>query len=542
MKKSSGESVGTSRSFNLVDEPWIPVVDAADETCKVGLRELFERSEELVDLSVGTLERISLYRLLICIAQRALVCDEKGGGGLQNNDEDEWREAGERFVDAALVYLDQWRDRFDLWGDQPFLQVKALTSAKKKKDEKNKTDKLDFGLAAGNNKTLFDQASTPEGREHESDWLARNLLVYLAFSSSGTIGKATIGKRETGGNSKNAPCVERCMLFTFLKGKNLRQTIAWNMIPFDDEDLGTPAWEYDDWVSESAMEELAESYAGRLVPVARFVRLEEDGQNVVLADGVTYPQFNPKKHWVNREPMAAIIETGDKKEPWNYVKIDPDRRPWRSLHAMLDWSAFKEKSDRCKGAWNLMNIARISEEERRKSKKFAIWVGGLKANQGKIIDSAYWSANIPWSYVNDTKENTRISTYARGVKLANGAEKRLIAAIKKYCERLGASTQTNAKSRTSLVVQAKNRFWTALERRVDELIAEAAEDKSGLKRWKETLKRELIDAYEKTCACVTARQIRAFAEGKVFLFGLNNKSGDDKNASTDKPKRTKAKK
>ncbi|MBR4102822.1 MAG: type I-E CRISPR-associated protein Cse1/CasA, partial [Thermoguttaceae bacterium] len=84
MKNSSGESVGAPRSFNLVDEPWIPVVDAAGEAFKVGLRELFERSEELVDLAVGTLERISLYRLLICVAQRAL-------NGPKN--EDEWLEA-----------------------------------------------------------------------------------------------------------------------------------------------------------------------------------------------------------------------------------------------------------------------------------------------------------------------------------------------------------------------------------------------------------------------------------------------------------------
>lgn len=117
MKNSSGESAGTPRSFNLVDEPWIPVVDAAGATFKVGLRELFERSEELVDLAVGTLERISLYRLFICVAQRALDGPK---------DEDEWLEAEGKLVAASLEYLDDWRDRFDLWGERPFLQVKAL--------------------------------------------------------------------------------------------------------------------------------------------------------------------------------------------------------------------------------------------------------------------------------------------------------------------------------------------------------------------------------------------------------------------------------
>ncbi|MBR2005878.1 MAG: type I-E CRISPR-associated protein Cse1/CasA [Thermoguttaceae bacterium] len=221
MKNSSGESVGAPRSFNLVDEPWIPVVDAAGEAFKVGLRELFERSEELVDLAVGTLERISLYRLLICVAQRAL-------NGPKN--EDEWLEADGKLVAASLAYLDDWRDRFDLWGELPFLQVKALESVRR-----TKTDKLDFGLASGNNNTLFDQAATEDGRAHEPDWLARNLLVYLAFSPGGRIGVATINGRETdgGGASANAPYVESCMLFALVKGANIRQTIAWNMIPFN---------------------------------------------------------------------------------------------------------------------------------------------------------------------------------------------------------------------------------------------------------------------------------------------------------------------
>ncbi len=537
MKKSSGENVETPRSFNLVDEPWIPVVDAEGATFKVGLRELFERSEKIADLSVGTLERISLYRLLICIAQRALICDEEGGGGLQNNDRDEWREAGERFVDAALAYLDQWRDRFDLWGDRPFLQVKALVAT-----TKHNTDKLSLGLAAGNNKTLFDQVSTPEGREHASDWLARNLLVFLSFTISEKLSDPIINGRKIENLSRAlAPCAERGMTIAFLKGKNLAQTIAWNLIPFDDEDFGKPAWEYDDFTSETAREELAESYSGRLVPVSRFMRLE-NCRKMILTKGTPYPQFEPKER-ENREPMATIVKTDKKEKPWDYVKTDHDRRPWRSLHAMLDWSAFKEENARYKGAWNLRNVDWVSEEDRRKSKKFAIWVGGFQTERGgKIVDSAYWNANIPWSYANNPVENTRLSNYARGVKLANGAETRLLAAVKKYCEILGASTQTNTKSKTSLVVQAKNRFWTALERRVAELIAEAAEEKSGLERWKETLRKEVVDAYEKTCACVTARQLRAFAEGKTVLFGSNNKSGDDKNASPAKSKRKSAKK
>ncbi len=566
MKNSNGESAGTPRSFNLIDEPWIPVVDAEGATFKVGLRELFERSEELVDLAVGTLERITLYRLLICIAQRALNGPK---------DEDEWLEAEGKIVAASLAYLDEQRDRFDLWGDRPFLQVKELEAV-----GRTKTDKLDFGLASGNNNTLFDQAATEGGRAHEPDWLARNLLVYLAFSPGSLISVGTInGEKTAEGNKGNAPCLDGCKLFAFVVGKNLRQTVAWNMVAFDQlkyipKGAGKPFWEFDEPFAANAeadktAKEFANTWFGRLLPVARFVRLEEDGRNMILTNGVKYLKFKEKeknkaKAWNNpemREPMATVIA---KKEINEYVSVDPERKPWRQLGAMLVWSG--DDNTKVSGPLNLRNLQTLYNEERDED-FFKIWTGGLKNHPlqtAKIIDTASWSVEIPWLYLGDSEDAVDVSCalgrYERGVKLANDAEASLVAAVKEYIDSLCNPQRKGEKEfkipqkkdkdcKTSLVVQAKNRFWAALERRVDELIAEAAENvaeaaeaKSGLQRWKETLKRELIDAYEKTCACVTARQIRAFAEGKVVLFGLNNKSGDDKNASTDKPKRTKAKK
>ncbi len=533
MKNSSGKNDGTPRSFNLVDEPWIPVVDGAGAAFKVGLRELFERSEELVDLAVGTLERITLYRLLICIAQRALDGPK---------DEEEWKGAEEKLVAASLAYLEQQRDRFDLWGDRPFLQVKALEAV-----GRTKTDKLDFGLASGNNNTLFDQAATEAGRAHEPDWLARNLLVYLAFSPGSLIGVGTInGEKTAAGNKGNAPCLDGCKLFTFVVGKNLRQTVAWNMVAFDQlkyipKGAGKPFWEFDNSFAANAevdktAKEFANTWFGRLTPVARFVRLEEDGWNMILTNGVKYVKFkekDKKKEWNNlemREPMTTVIAKNDK--IYEYVSVDPERKPWKQLGAMLLWGDDNAKAS---GPLNLRHLKALYNEE-RDAELFKIWTGGLKNHPlqtAKIIDTASWSVEIPWLYLNGSKDtvefNDALLTYGKGVNFANGAEARLVAAVKKYCEILGASTQTNTKSKTSLVVQAKNRFWTALERRVDELIAEAAEDKSELKRWRETLKSEVIDAYEKTCARVTARQLQAFAEGKVVLFSAT--SGGGKNAA-----------
>ncbi len=523
MKNSSGESVGTPRSFNLVDEPWIPVVDAEGKTFKVGLRELFERSEELVDLSVGTLERISLYRLLICIAQRALNGPK---------DEDEQREAEGKLVAASLAYLEQQRDRFDLWGDKPFLQVKALEAV-----GRTKTDKLDFGLASGNNNTLFDQAATEDGRAHDPDWLARNLLVYLAFSPGGRIGVATINGKETdgGGSSANAPCVESCMLFALMRGRCLRQTIAWNMVAFNQltyfpAGCGKPVWEFDEPFAEDAKKTLGASWFGRLVPAARFVRLEEDGQNMTLANGVKYSQLLED---CVREPMATVVV--DKKNEWKYVRTDAERKPWRQLGAILTMSV-----DNAGGPLTLRNAASLSVEG-KEDEVFVVWTGGLATDKAKIIDSATWSVELPRAYL---EGDAALKTYERGVTTAAVAEKRLVGAIKRYCDSLSNEAQKEWDKKTSFLVQAKNRFWTALERRVDELIAEAAEENSELDAWRKVLKHEMQDAYEKTCPRKTARQLQAFAEGSRILrfSGKSKKKDEDAKTTKGSAKKSKGKK
>ncbi len=501
MKNSNGENVGTPRSFNLVDEPWIPVVDASGATQKTGLRELFERSEEIVDLAVETLEKISLYRLLVCIAQRAL-------DGPKN--ECEQREAEGKFVAASLAYLDGWRDRFDLWGDRPFLQIKALEST-----GRTKTDKLDFALASGNNKTLFDQAATEDGRAHEPDWLARKLLVCLAFSPAEPCGVATIdGKifeevKKGKLYSSCAPCGN--ILLAFPIGKNLRQTIAWNLIPFDllkyfPAGVGKPVWEFDEPSADDAKKTLRDSWLGRLTPISRFVRLEEDGRNMILAPGVKYSQLAEN---AVREPMATVY--ADKKNVWKYVRTDPERKPWRQLASMLTWDA-KECDG---GPLALRNIAALAanaiEDER-----FGIWTGGVATDNAKIIDVASWSVDIPLTYLADADEMDALQTYEVGVKKSEIAEKRLVGAVKRYCDSLNSEMQKEWDRKTSLLVQAKNRFWTALERRVDELLKEASQSKE-LTQWTETLTFEMLDAYEKTCARRTARQIQAFAEGSRIL-------------------------
>lgn len=106
-------------TFNLIDEPWIPVIGWK----RVSLKQIF--SDETISGLAGTpLEKIAVLKLLQAISQAS---DTPA-------DTQEWRKRGAdllAFGKTCNAYLEKNHEVFDLYGDKPFLQVKAVTEAKK---------------------------------------------------------------------------------------------------------------------------------------------------------------------------------------------------------------------------------------------------------------------------------------------------------------------------------------------------------------------------------------------------------------------------
>ena len=531
----NGKIEKKGRSFNLVDEPWIPVLDANGQERSVGLRELFERAEELVDLATGPLETIALYRLFVCIAQRAL-----NGPA---NDED-WKQSRNILIRKSIDYLEEWKLRFDLFGERPFLQVRGLELKSK---EPSKTDKLDFGLACGeSSSTLCDQNAVGKGRVHEPYWLALKLLVFQSFSPGGTIGVAMYCGKETDGNgsSENAPCKEGSMLITLLKGRNINENIWLNLVPLDrlgNLSLGRPVWEYDVY-DERNKKEISGSWLGRLVPLARFIELEENGRQMILANGVSYAKLSKNGKNVNklvREPMGTVVSKSDKKDiEWKYVGTDPEKNPWRDLYSILSMD-----QENRKGVFTLDNLNYYIESSPNETSTFRIFVGGLKNVEGKnakIFDSAYWNLEVSISLLGTLS----LENYETGVKQANSAEKRLVNAIKIYCDFLKEESQKEGlKSKTSLVSRAKKIFWTLLEQRRSDL--EESASNGTLSEWTVIVTNVMKESYEHVCPRLTSRQLQAYIEGRRRLYFDPNKKErkpqtEDK-SNTVKSKKTKSK-
>ena len=183
--------------MNLTGDPWIPVVFADGRSQLASLVDAFGRGDEILDLVVTPPQRIALTRLLVCIAQAALDGPR---------DEGEWRTCRERIGPSAVDYLARWRDRFELYGEGAFLQVSNLVAT-----DNATLDKLDFGLAAGNNAALSDHEAGPEGRQQSPAWTALMLLTFQCFSPGGTIGTSTWGEPPRRGPASMHPALkDRC--------------------------------------------------------------------------------------------------------------------------------------------------------------------------------------------------------------------------------------------------------------------------------------------------------------------------------------------
>jgi len=164
-------------TYDLLSEPWIPCLRADGSRLSLGLRDTLVRSHELAEIQGETpLVTAALYRLLLALLHRVYGPE----------DEEAWSDLWEtgRWDAAPLdAYLDQWRDRFDLFHpEHPFMQmpddrVKAKSVAS-----------LLPHVASGHNATLFDHHVGDMSLALSPAEAARALLAVRAFGLAGLSG------------------------------------------------------------------------------------------------------------------------------------------------------------------------------------------------------------------------------------------------------------------------------------------------------------------------------------------------------------------
>ena len=232
-----------TRSFNLLDEPWIRVRDTGGVLREVSLLEVFQQSRTIAGIR-GELasQDAAVLRLLLAILHRAIDGPESTEDWAAAWEDPDW------VIEETLAYLEEHRDRFDLRGSSaPFFQVAELTTAK------GVPSTLDAIIAdVPNGEKLF-TSRLAEGIEQIS-WAegARWLLHAHAFDPSGIRSGAIGDPRVSGGRVYPQGTGWAGQLgLVIIQGANLFETLMLNLVApgvgndlapvYGDEDL--PPWE-----------------------------------------------------------------------------------------------------------------------------------------------------------------------------------------------------------------------------------------------------------------------------------------------------------
>jgi len=482
--------------FNLIDEPWIPIVDVG----RVSLKDIFSRRDYRA-LGGNPVQKIALTKLLLAIAQAAVTPE----------DDDAWAELGaEGLAAKCLAYLDKWHDRFWLYGERPFLQMSAIQAASIQS----------FGavlaeIATGNT-TVLTQTQTEKSLSDADKALLIVSLMGFGLGGKKTDNSVVLSQGYTGkANDKGKPATGKPgpavgfmgVMHNFLIGQSVAETLWLNLLTAEQiqkmriysSGLGTAPWEV--MPTGEACETanaLQTSLMGRLLPLSRFCLLTETGLH--YSEGIAHQGY--KEGMV--DPSVSVDYSG--KDP-KVIWVDPEKRPWRFLTALLGFLAQTGSS-----GFDCYQLRFGLQRARSQVETLGIWSGGLRvsSNAGEqyvsgtddFVESVIMLPQDIFGtlwFTNLQQEMTELEQLSKIV----------------YSATLNFFKNQNMEGKAQAGL-ASNLFWQLCERRFQDLV-NACDDFNQAQALRKNFAGFANQAYDRFCAKDTARQLDAWAKNRPNL-------------------------
>lgn len=485
-------------NINLVDDKWIPVIKQNSKFEYVSLSEIFSDGTNVIDLSVDTLERISLMRLLICIAEASLAFSDKN---------DAFTNAKNYLSELATTYLQKWKHKFNLFDAKyPFLQVADATEGASKP-----IASLNFYEATAQTKKFIN--SKPCSEKPTLHQIALKLLVFQNFDTGGTLGRFKwanefTAKEQSGCGGRDCICTAQNALHAFVLKSNIIETIIANLVDpielkngvrIQKQNLGEPHWHFEltsQTTPTEAVNNNTKTFLGRLVPLCRAVKLL-DCENVYLGAGLIYESFP-----VYREFTCTIVH--DKKGD-HILSTDINKDIWRSLQSLL--ANYQTNNIHATTPYALYSNSQQA---------FTLWVGGIinKRGQKSILKSIESSFHMPAISTNDIRLENLIKTYTNAVSIAENIESLLGKAIYNYKEKLKIDKKIKIEDK------AKIQYWSILGKRQGVLmnLFRGKDTEAIVEEWKQISINSAKKVFETACPHQTPRMIIAYAKAREVLF------------------------
>jgi CRISPR system Cascade subunit CasA len=498
--------MATENRFNLIDEPWIPIVDVG----RVSLKQLFSSSHYRA-LGGNPVQKIAITKLLLAIAQAAYTPE----------DDEAWQALrSDGLADKCLQYLDQWHERFYLYGEAPFLQMPAIKTAAIQ----------NFGavlaeISTGNTTVLTQSQVEKNLSDADKALLIVQLMGFglggkktdnSVVLSNGYQGKSNDkGKPSTGKPSASIGFLG--FLHNFLQGASLQETLWLNLFTQQDisdmgiypTGLGIAPWQQMPLGENCPVAQtLKSSLMGRLLPLSRYCLLAEQGLH--YSEGIAHAGYKEGMF----DPSISIDRSGKEiKALW----ADPEKRPWRQLTALLSFISSQGRGADC---YQLkLTMARASKQ----LATLGIWSGGLRVSSNAGEQYVSGSDDFVESLIQLPCEALG-DTWFSQLQLEMVELEQLSKNI--YGATLGFFKSQNMEAKGQAAL-ASNLFWQLCERQFQTLV-NASDSAAEARAMRKTFAQFVHKAYDSYCAKDTARQLDAWARSRpnlaLYLKNINQEA------------------
>lgn len=495
-------------SFNLVDQPWIPVRTLDGGLTTLCLRDTLLQAHRLRRLEdASPLVLAALHRFLLAVLHRALE------GPSTTEQAARWFQEGFP-ADRITAYLDRWRERFDLFHPtHPFFQVPGLERATSPKP----WTILLPEEGSNNTNTLFN----PSLREGYSpglarpDGAARALITYQTFVLGGLV-RVFLTSAPA---SQVAPAA-----LVFVLGENLHENLCLNLVPYTDPARDVPIWEREgvlsvDYMEQGPREPAKGHVQGYTWPHRSVLFLPEElggrtvVRNVFLGAGVRLEESEAYRD----DPMVAYRY--DDRTGLRPLGFNPGRAFWRDFAALLPRKAL-EGGIEPRVVRHARDLYRTLGQRQRPPKAM---VAGISNYRAKI---ELWRAEyfeLPPAILSDRDVYELVKT---ALNEAEESGRQLNRASLALAEGLlscgGRSPSSDDKYNLARSLPGFAHYWSGLEAHFAGFLASvtAEAEEEGVKtKWRGVLYRTLRGAWEHTTRAVgnDARALRAVARADRAL-------------------------
>lgn len=404
----------TDISFNLMDEPWIPVRDLKGTLLEVNLRDALLNAKEYRGIEDDSpLVVISLYRFLLAVLHRALE------GPADMRVAEEWYKKGFP-KDKIEAYLGKWHERFDLFHkEHPFYQTPDIIDVKfidewqrLSGEEGNYNTNFLYNYSKRESYSPFKNGTT-------LSHIARLFIQHNAFSLDGMI-------RRFAFRQINSPLIEYAI--AMIKGKYLFYDLILNLVTYDNHNVDEPAWERNYYKKKylnnnEAPRRKAKGITDLYSWPSRSFYINADKiddasllYQIYYASGIDYKFDN-----------AAVIDPMlsyrvDEKKGIQILRLSMNKSFWRDFYSIYNSSVYNNTSPLV-----IHHARRLLDRVRSDDAYYVQIYGLIKSKSGQKIDNQRFEEYIfPLTYREDEE---LFSFFLELLNEADETQKRLNASV-----------------------------------------------------------------------------------------------------------------